>query len=348
MKKTIFVLAVFLAGLILGAVVLRQPVAPAGNAAPAMEGNAWTDKQQLQYANLLLSKGLKQEAALALADYLKPAAVGGAEAAKICLRIADIYMDLYKYEQALAYFYKAEVLDSASVTGPAEEKIVAALEGLGMTRQAQYELKARTSLSPGKEETADVVARIGEDKITAKEIDDAMKRLPQWAGKEFEEESGRKQFIRQYVAAEALYRKAKRMGLEKEPRIRKGIELFKKDMVIREFLTRRIAEKINIDDSDLRNYYQAHKDRYLPKQETGGEDADKKDMDKGEKKRKGGPGKIMKMAAGEKQVDNEKDVEDNFEQVKRQVRRDLRSQKEQQIIQDLTRQALEDEDVEVY
>jgi len=106
---------------------------------------------QIDYANKLLSKGLKEQAAEAFEEHLGKSQLSPQEEAKLLYKLGSIYMDLYKYEKALKNFYKADMVDlKAEFAQEMNQKIVEALENLGMGAQARYELETRTSLGQAK------------------------------------------------------------------------------------------------------------------------------------------------------------------------------------------------------
>jgi len=237
---------------------------PARIIKPKEQASFLTSQSQMDYANKLLSKGLKSEAAEAFEEYLASGKMQPQEEARLLYKLGSIYMGLYKYEKALKSFYKAEMLDSkAEFTGEMNRKIVEALENLGMSSQAKYELEARTSLGREKEIKGKVIARIGKREITDAEIDEALKNVPQWMRKSLEEPQRRREFIRNYVGQEVLYTKAKRLGLDTKEETRSTLEQLKKQIVVEQFLGKEIQEKLDkISPEDIKLYYEANKDSY--------------------------------------------------------------------------------------
>jgi foldase protein PrsA len=217
---------------------------------------------QIDYANKLLSKGLKEQAAEAFEEYLGKSQLNLQEEAKLLYKLGSIYMELYKYEKALKNFYKAEMIDpKAEFAQEMNQKIVEALESLGMGAQARYELETRTSLGQVKVAEAKAVARIGKKEITESDIDQALKVVPEWMRKSFDEPQRRLEFIRDYVAKEVLYTKAKRLGLDTKDEVRQTIEQLKKQIVVEQLLGKEIQEKLDkISPEDIKLYYEANKE----------------------------------------------------------------------------------------
>jgi peptidyl-prolyl cis-trans isomerase C len=224
---------------------------------------AWTDKMQLGYANVLLSKGLYAEAASALEAYVAKGGSDKKELASICNKLGNIYMDLKDYEKALSSFYKSEMLDPDSdYKQEMNQKIVSALESLGLSQQAQYELESRTSLTPVAQKKENVAVRIGNREITNEEIDLAMSRLPEQVRNQLNTKEGKLNFIRDYVATEVLYEKGKKLGLDKDINIRTSVEEYKKHLVLQSLIGDEVKEELKVTPQDVELYYKANKEKY--------------------------------------------------------------------------------------
>lgn len=224
---------------------------------------AWTDELRLAYANTLLSKGLPRQAAEALEDYITNTSINKKDLAAVCYKLGNIYMDLNEYENALKGFYKAELLEPG-LEGKEEmdRRIVEALEHLGLSQQAQYELEARTSINQPAEKGANVVARIGKREILQAEIDRALNNLPQWAKEEVDTKEGRLKFLQQYVAGEVLYEKAKKLGLDRSAKLREALSEAKKEFMLQELMKNEIDKNLKITPQDVELYYKANKGQY--------------------------------------------------------------------------------------
>jgi tetratricopeptide (TPR) repeat protein len=92
---------------------------------PKEQSSFLTSPSQIDYANKLLSKGLKSEAAEAFEEYLAVGKIQPQEEAQFLYKLGSIYMELYKYEKALKSFYKAEMLNpKAEFAGEMNQKII--------------------------------------------------------------------------------------------------------------------------------------------------------------------------------------------------------------------------------
>jgi tetratricopeptide (TPR) repeat protein len=190
--------------------------------------------------------------------------------ARVAYQMGSIYMDLGEYEKALASFYRVDMEDpSAEVASEVGPKIVACLEHLGMTSQARYELESRTSIGGEKSDDTEegfgpVIARIGNEEIRMSAVNEALDQLPDWMRKQYESDEAKIDFVRQYIANELLYRKAKRLGYEGDPDIRVRLRDLTKQVLVQRVIMEEIG-KVIIDPRDVELYYNAYKDRYAEK-----------------------------------------------------------------------------------
>lgn len=237
---------------------------PDNNLQRQNQPQVWTQTKQLEYANMLLAKGLNAQAAKAFQNYIEQARLDKTDLAAICYRLGSIYMDLKEYEYALANFYKAELLNTqADYTARMNELIVEALENSGLSLQAQYELSNRTSIGKPAQKNEIVVARIGKNEITELQISQAIAKLPQWAQDNFKTKDGKLKFIKEYVSREVLYDKAKKINLDKSSKTREYLEEVKKELAIQQLLQMEVEQNLKISPTDLELYYKANKDKFV-------------------------------------------------------------------------------------
>ncbi len=257
MKKNLkIILAIVILFIISGLYFYRQKPSSSGQ-------SVWTDKLQLEYANALLAKGLNANSAQAFEAYIEKSRADKRDLASICYKLGNIYMDLKEYEKALANFYKSELLNPDSdYKQDVNQKIVSALENLGLSQQAQYELESRTSIKPTVQKNEKIAVRIGKREITNEEIDMVINRLPEQVKRGLNTNDARLRFVREYVATEVLYEKGKKLGLDKNINTRAAVEDFKKQLVLQELLQDEIRKELKITPEDIALYYKANKDKY--------------------------------------------------------------------------------------
>jgi len=261
--------------LVLFLVVIGVVRSAAGTGNAAGRTGGLSAAQLREYANRLKASGLAVEAAEAYEAYVRKAAPDGAATANIYFTVGEMYLNTKRYEDALAYFIKAETAFSDT---PLKKDIgahmVTCLERLGKDLDAEYELESRASLkSERKTKTypGEIVASIGMRDITMGELNAEIEALPSWL-KEIvgKDEASKMRFLEQYVAHELLFEKGEKLGYAKEPEMREQLERMRRELVIQRVVQEEIQGKVDMDPEDLSNYYEAHKDQYTEEPEEEG------------------------------------------------------------------------------
>ena len=229
-----------------------------------------TGEQRRDLAGKLLSAGLPDKAIEQYELYLEESAIPADRKANIAFTIGKLHMEQGRYEDALSWLYRVEMLDPATQLGPeVGSKIVACLERLGRYAQAQFSLDARSNLDRAKTDESkgdQVVARIGQDAVTLQELLGAIDALPDWMRASLEDPGRKEAFLNQYVAEELLYRKARKLELDKDPRIRKQSEMALRQLLVKKVLEEEIRDKAKISAEDVALYFKANQDRYQEKE----------------------------------------------------------------------------------
>jgi len=230
----------------------------------------WTPKEQFQYANMLVSKGLKREALSAYEEYMDMVSALSTDRAKVAYQMGNIYMERGEYEKALASFYRVDMEDpNTELASEVGRKVVACLEHLGMASQARSELESRTAIGKKEPDESEegfgpVIARIGKEEVRMSAINEALDQLPDWMRKQYESDEAKVDFVRQYIATELLYRKANRLGYADDPDVRVKVRDLTKQVLMQKIVTDEIG-KVIIDSRDIKLYYEAYKDKYAEK-----------------------------------------------------------------------------------
>jgi len=260
----VFLLAVVAAGLVHMTLSGRSPILPAKGSGPV------TGEARRDLAGKLLSAGLKGKAIEQYTLYLAEGDIPTGRRANMAYTIGKLCMEEGRYEDALSWLYQVEMIDPKSNLAPeAGAKIVACLERLGRFAQAQYSLETRSGLDKNPRDEfkgGEVVATIGSDVITRKELDEAMDTMPPWMRQTFEDPEQKKAFLQQYVAEELLYRKAKKLEMDKDPQVRKQVERAHRQLLVQRLLEDEIKEKVSMTPEDIELYYRANQDRYREKE----------------------------------------------------------------------------------
>jgi len=254
-----------------GPVSTPEPSRPALTA--GMSSRSWSPDLQRKYAQKLAEKGLKKEAADAFQEYLASASLTLKESANVLYTAGKLHFELGSYEAALAAFYQAEVAGVGPDLEPElNRKIVACLENLGRSFDAQSELEQRTALVKPKEEDetrAVVVGRIGNEEVTLGQLHDELQRMqqmnPQLAQSFRTDRRKLVEFLRQFIFEKLLARKARKLGLDQHPEFRKQIEEVMNKALAQTLIRQEVQSKVQMDPADVRNYFEANQSRYVEK-----------------------------------------------------------------------------------
>lgn len=106
-----------------------------------------------------------------------------------------------------------------------------------------------------------IVAKIGSDHITEKQLQDAISALP--VKQKILIQSSPKQknkFIESYINKEILYKEALKKGYGEKEDIRKSVEQYKKKLMIRKLSDDILNQEIT--DKELEQYYESNKNLY--------------------------------------------------------------------------------------
>jgi len=183
--------------------------------------------------------------------------------ANINYLIGKIYFnELYDYEKAAAHYVKARSLNpQGSFFDEAGKNLIASLEKMGRMVDAKRELNKAVDIDSiyASHEGEATVARIGDIPVFLSELDNAIQKLPPEAQKQFLGKEGKKEFLKQYVGLELMFRAAIREGFENDPEILKQKKDLEKQLVIQKYIMDNVLPEVNIDTSDVRNFYLANK-----------------------------------------------------------------------------------------
>jgi tetratricopeptide (TPR) repeat protein len=274
---------------------------------------SWNAAKIRQHASRLKADGLALQAMRAFEEYLDKSGADAATRGNIYYSLGEMFLREDRYEDALSYFYKAEIADPATeLKREIGSYIITCLEKMGKSLDAEYQLESRADLKGETRRTkasGEIVAKIGSREITMGEINEEIERLPSWMKGEYtKDESKKLEFLQQYVSSELLYDKGSKLGYTKSPEVRDQIESFSRQLVVQKVIEDEIDSKIHIDPDDVKNYYEANKEKY--KDESG----------------------------------NVK----TFEDAKYSVTLDYRMKKSQKLAQDLLSDILSSKDVDIY
>jgi tetratricopeptide (TPR) repeat protein len=225
--------------------------------------------QQQSLASELLDNKLYAQA---VAEYQKLLDGGGLDKKKqanINYIVGTIYLnELNDYESAAARFVKAKLLSPESeLKDKINQDLVICFERMGRSLEAQKQLEKSTDLNQTRAEKKGgaVVARIGDREITMSELEDEIEKLPPSVQSQFKDKPGKLRFLQSYVGSELLYDTALRRGLDKDKDVQAGVVEAKKQMMVNKLLSEEIPQNIPTSESEIKLYYDAHRDEFKDK-----------------------------------------------------------------------------------
>jgi hypothetical protein len=237
----------------------------------------------------LEQQDLKEPALTAWRQYLESPSIGSQERAKVWYRMGVMEQEAGRDEAALDAYYRSEAHASLKDVAPEiARRVQECLEHAGKYSDLQHELRTRTSpnTEPQKSGSA-VVAEIGPRKVTLEELDRRIEKmidlqLEQFASalpaeerakqreallKRFATPEARSAELRRFLMEEVLTRKAREDKLAQDPAVKDLLAMAERQILAGKEMGRELSDKIHITDSDLKNYYEAHKAEYKEKRE---------------------------------------------------------------------------------
>jgi parvulin-like peptidyl-prolyl isomerase len=230
---------------------------------------------------------LKESAAETWLKYLEAKKLDAGERATVYYQVGKLFQEAGDFERALVNYYRSEA--AAKVEDfqlELSRRKRECFRRLGNIAGLNQELAAMTAL-PGerKEGVGEVVAEIGPQKITLEEVNRRIDRLvdlqlkqysafmtPEQVSKQkeqlvdrFQNKQAKLKVLEDVVASEVLLREAIKRGLDKKPENDEAIEEYRNMFLANEVLDEEVAQKVNITESDLRDYYKAHEQDFRDK-----------------------------------------------------------------------------------
>jgi len=213
--------------------------------------------------------------AQAVTEYQRLLDLGGLDKKKqanINYIIGNIYLNhLNDYENAAGRFIRAKLLDPESeLKDKINKGLVICFERMGRSLEAQKRLQRSTGLNQTKAEKKGgvVVAKIDDREITMTELEEQIEGLPPSVQAQFKDKESKLKFLQSYVGSELLYHMALRRGLDRDKDVEEGVYQFKKQVMINKLLAEEIPPDIEISESEIKLYYDAHKEQFKDKKLT--------------------------------------------------------------------------------
>ncbi len=253
-------------------------------------------KELKQLALKLEKQEFNIQAIEAWKEYLSAAVVNADETAKIWYRIGRIYQDSGDFDNALDAFYRSESFSRPDdIRNEINRRIQDCLESAGKFAALRYELGDRVgetlgadnskTITPGSGEK--IIAEIGSYKITREELDkkiedliesrisglsrylppDRINREKENLLKQYSSENGRRMFLEQYIIEEMLYRKAREDRLAETPRVMDSLREMERSFLASKVLENTYKDEVKVTETDVKNYYEANRSKYVKKEE---------------------------------------------------------------------------------
>ena len=243
--------------------------------APAVDA-----ERERALAATLQDRGLKESAAETWLKYLEAKDLNAGERATIYYQVGKLFQEAGDFERALVNYYRSEAAAKVEdLQLELSRRKRECFRRLGNIAGLNQELAAMTALPGEKREgVGEVVAEIGPQKITIEELNRRIDRLvdlqlkqysafmsPEQLNKQkeqlvdrFRTNQAKLKVLEDIVSSEVLLREAIQRGLDKKPQNDEAIEEYRRMFLANQVLDEEVAQKVNITESDLRDYYKAH------------------------------------------------------------------------------------------
>lgn len=228
-------------------------------------------------------QNLLQPAARTWKEYLALSGADSEERASVWYRIGKIYQRDDDYERALKAYYHSEIFGSFDFKSELSRRTAECLERLGMFAALNDELREKTSVSQGAGKKEEVVAEIGNWKITKTKmeslIEDEVEAVLSGVGPSLSKEQknrqkeemlsnvlegkNRMQWLRNYIAEELIYRRAMEEKLYEDPEYKEMSRRNERRLLVQKYLSNKYGSEISIGEEDLRDYYEEHRDEFV-------------------------------------------------------------------------------------
>ncbi len=231
-------------------------------------------QKKRDFANALYNRQLYHQSIDEYNDILQNYNLQPSEAANLNYIIGDIYFERVRdYENALAYYLKVKHLyPDSPLLAEVSKKIVECLERLQRSADAQQALDESTLIEPSeakKSRPGEVIAKIGKKSITTGDLEFEISQLPPYVKSQLNDKSSKIDFLKQYIATELLYDSAKRKGLDKDKEVIEATFQAKRNFMVQKLLQEEISQSVDVQESDVKLYYDANKENYAKKDDKG-------------------------------------------------------------------------------
>ena len=289
-----------------------------------------TDLQK-KLALKLEKQGLYTSSAIAWKEYIAEAGLGDKDTALIWYRIGKLYQNNNAYERALDSYYRSENFSTIdSINSEIAIRIQECLESMGKFSAMRHELSDRVTMNPSGNTAATtdpVVAEIGNQKITTSDLDQRM-------------ESN----IERQISLMAPYLPEEDRDKQKKILLKQFVTpanriMFLNQFVAEEILYRKARESNLTEDQKIRDLINDQEKSLLAKMALEKEYENRIKITRAD---------LETYYKANQKAFMKDEKEQAFEDVKNDVYQTLRSQKEQEIQQQLLTQLKDQYDVVIH
>lgn len=227
----------------------------------------------------LEKQGLEGAAVSAWEDFLDASDAGSEKRARIWYRIGTIRQEAGSYEEALDAYYRSESHESAEgLESEISRRVAECLESLGRYAALSSELETRTAVPGAERPGAEVLAEIGDRKITKADLDMMIEaevdaQLSQLAGglnpeeraaqkemalENIREQGGYIQWLDRFLAEELLYRRAREEKLHEDAEYRVIARNLDRKLLAQRLLDRTVSAEVSVTPEEMKAYYEAN------------------------------------------------------------------------------------------
>ncbi len=106
-------------------------------------------------------------------------------------------------------------------------------------------------------------ARVGDSKITTKEIDDRYESMPPQVSARYKGKEGRAKFVDVLIDEELLYLAAGKTDLRHDKEVKNQIRQAEKNILITAYYDKMIRQKVEVTDGEIEKYYNDHWEEFM-------------------------------------------------------------------------------------
>ncbi|MDA8168433.1 MAG: SurA N-terminal domain-containing protein [Nitrospiraceae bacterium] len=103
------------------------------------------------------------------------------------------------------------------------------------------------------------LAKVNDVVITKQMYDEELNALPEQLRQVFLRQGGPEAFLNELVNKELLYQEARKKGLDKDQRLAKAVEDYRKITMVKLLLQDQIENKTSVSDDDVKKFYDQNK-----------------------------------------------------------------------------------------